>query len=80
MNLILIKNTYLKIPARSERLRPSRLTFACALSPAFVLLGVWFHRVRSILENAVDIPDNTHGVSLSFAHATLKIKCFNIYI
>ena len=74
----MIKNTYLKIPARSERLRPSRFTLACAPSPALVLLGDWFQRVRSILVNAIDIPDKTHGISLSFAHATIKIEYFNI--
>ena len=69
----MIKN-YLKIPARSERLRPSRLILACTLSPPFVLLGAWSQRVRSILVNAIDIPDSTHGISLFFAQTTIKLN------
>ena len=70
--LINQSSNYLKIPARRERLRPSWFTLECALSPTLVLFGVWFQIIWSILVNALDNPDNTHEVSLSFAQAIIK--------
>ena len=43
-------------------------------SLALVLFGVWFQIMWSILVNAMDIPDNTHGTSLSFAQAIIKLN------
>jgi len=57
------------IPESNDKLRPSLLTLAWALSPTLVLFGVWFQIMCFIFVNAMEIPDNTHGMRLSFTQA-----------
>ena len=57
------------IPENNDKLRPSLLTLAWALSPTLVLFEVWFQIMCFIFVNAMEIPDNTHGMRLSFTQA-----------
>ena len=57
------------ISESNDKLRPSLLTLVWALSPTLVLFGVWFQIMCFIFVNAMEIPDNTHGIHLSFTQA-----------